>query len=331
MKKAICLVVGAGFVLAGCDGPSPAGANVSSTTEQRTTVGETLDRLKELSLAKQKGNVEQAMLLPLVIRASQEFRTTFNGEKNSYLDQMNCALADDFSPEQKTKAEIVKALTEKDGIDVSAIPEKGHELSRFLHGTRNEHAAGCLAFLWKFTVSPVTGWPRSNSRDPFDMNTDGMRKYATDTYTVAMAAAKSIYPIISQLSEKTGGYTVAELEQATRKMLLENGSDYRAISLQEAARVRELKGQYTLDMTGKNPAPVHYLVPADSADVSIDGGGIYVVRDGVDWYGRGYLQGTRYSVEAINTNTATMTRSAGTAQGTESSNSNSTSAEGRTQ
>ncbi|MGP5895218.1 hypothetical protein ACTXY8_30700 [Pseudomonas aeruginosa] len=328
-KHAMVLMMGAAF-LAGCDGKaSPAGAGVSSGDEERSVVGEHLDRLKELSVARQKGLVQTTPLVGLVITAAQDLRPTYHGEQNDFLDRAACAIGLDG----KEQAEAVRILRESDGIDTDTIPQAGHELSVIVHGTQDENNAACVAYFLAGAVAPATGWPVSGDFLSFDpavqaQNAQGAITYARQRYFMVEAATQILQPVVTELARKTG-YSVQELGAEARRLLVANAKRDRQILVEQQGAMNSM--QIQRDGTGSSAAPVHYWVTNQGADVAIDGSGPTVTKNGAPWFGQGYLAGTSYSVEAITTSGATLTRSARSITSAENALTKSTTAQARTQ
>ena len=80
-----------------------------------------------------------------------------------------------------------------------------------------------------------------------------------------------------------------------------------------------------LDKTGRG-APVHYQVTTEGADVAIDAYGLLLVKNGVEWLGRGYVKGTSYTIETVSQQAVTMAKGTSMGTGQNSLNSQSTDA-----
>lgn len=320
-KHAFALMMGAAL-LAGCDGKaSPAGAGVSSGDEERSVVGEHLDRLKELSIAKSKGLVQTTPLVGLVVAAAQDLRPTYEGALNDFLDRAACAIGQDASQQ----AEAVRVLRESDEIDTNTIPAQGHELSVIVHGSQAENNAACVAYYLAAAVEPSVGWAAGG----FDAAASQQNlKFAQQRYFLAAAATRILQPIVTELSRKTG-YSVQELGEEARRLLVANANQARQIVIEEQQNMGAL--QIQADFTGSSTAPVHYLVLNRQADVAIDAGGPTITQAGATWFGQGYLAGTAYSVEAITTSGATLNRTARSITSVENALTKSTTAQAQTQ
>lgn len=306
-------------MLAGCDGPSPAGAGAGAADEQKSAVTQNLDRLKALSQAREQGLTQQTPLLPLLVRAIEPLVTQADDDQVGLAE---CAQGENPA----VRADHMASLT-ANGIDVASIPVTGNQYSLLVHGTTEQLLASCAGRLVLLSTKPVNGWPNGGFTQEAK---ERMAKYARSLYQMGSFSAALTGPVLNTLSRKMG-YTTAELEELARVEWLENAGKLRAANLAEAARINALPlSAFRLDMTG-SAAPVHAINTIDRVDITADQYGVKLVRDGVEVYGAGYVAGTRYMAETVVSSSATIARSSSTQATTEAANRTTTNAEAKTQ
>lgn len=315
MKYAPLLAAAVAVALTGCDGKSPAGAAVGASDEQKSAITQNLDRLQELSAARQKGATAQTPLLPLLVDAVRPLVTE---PADAATNGAECYVSEDIN--RRTEAlEQLRA----NGIDPASIPADGHLYSKLVHGTAQQLAASCAGRLLLMSAGPYMGWPAKSD--------DRNRAFARNLLVMGTFSESISKPILERLARKAG-YTVDELREQARADFLENAGTLRAAALDEVARLQALPlSGFVLDFTGKHPSPVHATYPGEGVDISASGAGITIVASGIEQYGAGFVSGTRYTVETVNT-TLAATRTTSTASTTtDSSSSTTVSAQGGTQ
>lgn len=300
-----------GFALVGCDAKSSAGAS-----EEQASSSQNLDRLKELSAARQRGLTQSTPLLPFLVRASASLRSS---QDDAAVLGAECVLGLNMAERPTFIAQL-----ESNGQKPQEIPEVGHLYSLVVHGTQDQLNASCLAATLAWSAQPVLGWPGSFSGE---VNA----KFARTQYSMGRASALIARPILETLATKVG-YTEEQLAVIAREELVKNATSLRAVALAEITRTQALPlSGFVLDFAGSSPAPIHFIVPAEAADVSADAFGVKIIRDGVELYGAGFVQGTRYSVETFSSTMATAGTTGATTQSADSKTAQSVNAEVKTQ
>jgi hypothetical protein len=306
-----------GFALVGCDAKSPAGASAGASEEQASSVSQTLDRLKELSTARQRGLTQSTPLLPFLVRTTASLRSSPN---NAALLAAECVLGLNMAERATYIAQI-----ESDGQKPQEVPLAGHEYSLIVHGSQDELNASCLAAILAWSAQPVLGWTSHGFANEANAG------FARTLYTMGRASALIARPVLETLATKVG-YTEEQLAVMARDELVKNATSVRALVVAEMARTQALPlSSFVLDFAGASAAPVHFIIPSEFADVSADGFGVKVIRDGVELYGAGFVQGTRYSVETLSSAVAATRTTSTATQSTDSRTAQSAKAEVTTQ
>lgn len=320
-KTALFAAVCAALTLAGCDGgSSPAGAGAGTSETNTSSVNEAVAREKALTVARQNGTAMELQLAGLIIEAAQELRPRYQGKFNAQLDSMVCALG--LDPKQRGTA--------REGIEqeIGGVIIPGMELGIFATGTQADFNAACLASFWPLSVQPINGWPQTRAR-AFSQEANGeMAHWGANQLVGALATSASLAPIANSLS-KMPGATVEELRAKARELLTENANAYRELSAQVAREYVGRDSEVSLDFTGQSPAPVHLTLAG--FDLQLGPSGALVSQNGTTRFGSGYLEGVRYTVEAVTTRGQTLTRSSSRTTSSESANASAVNAEARTQ
>ncbi len=305
-----------GFALVGCDAKSPAGAGAGASEEQASSISQNLDRLKELSTARQRGLTQSTPLLPFLVRASASLRSQSD---DPALLAAECVLGLNLA-----ERAVYLAQLESNGHKPQEVPETGHEYSLLVHGTQDQLNASCLAATLAWSAAPVVGWQSQGFAD------ESNAKQARTLYTMGRASALIARPVLETLATKVG-YTEEQLAVMAREELVKNASSLRAIAVAEMTRAQALPlSSFVLDFAGSSD-PVHFIVPSEAADVSAGPFGVKVIRDGVELYGAGFVQGTRYSVETVSSALAATRTTSTATQSTDSKTAQSAKAEVKTQ
>lgn len=303
MRKTALAVTLSAAALAGCDGPSPAGAGVDASEVHASRVHEQIDRITELAAARKKGMTEQTPLLPLFFQAVESTVNPIGPEHMGNI-QAECAIADD----EANRAQYLEDFKAA-GIELASVPKQGDIASLIVHGTQNENAASCLGRSLMQASRPVVGWigPLSFSEG---FNYEGMQQQARTIYATTRASEIVASAILPEVRGHAG-YSTDELVRIMRGLFVDNAIALRTSAIPEMQRILSLPGNaFSLDMAGST-APVHFVVPSEGVDIEADAMGSHLTKHGVQQFGRGYLGGTLYAVETVRTNTAeTRTTSA---------------------
>jgi len=319
-NTALLTALAAALILAGCDGTSsPAGAGAGTSESTTGAVSEALAREKALTIARQNGTAMEVQLAGLIVEAVQELRPRWRGQFDEGLDNMACALGLDINRRQ----EAIDALTPDVGV---IIPGMGLDVIN--QGTQAENNAACLAFIWADVVRPMNAWPRPNARAFSQEANQELANWGAQQLAMAVATSQTLAPIANTLS-KMPGASVDQLKAKARELVLARANELRQ-QLMDTAKAEGVRGsEVSLNMTGQGPAPIHFTL-ADM-DYQRGPGGSLVSRHGTTRFGSGYLEGVRYTVEAVTTSGQSVTRSSSTTTTSEASNTATTNAEARTQ
>lgn len=316
--KPMALALACASILVGCDGKSPAGAGVSSSDETKSEISRNLDRLKELSAQRQKGLTEQTPLLPLLFKAVESTVTPLDMSEVGYVGA-ECKIAND----EANRAAVLEELKTAVG-PLETIPPTGTPGSLLVHGTRQQLAASCLGRLVALADNPVVGWYGHFVDERNQKQARTLLASATATEIVASS-------IIPDVANRVG-LTRDELIEAMRTLYLERAIDIRAAAMPELDRVNNLPpGTLSLDFSSSQPAPVHFVVPAEGIDVTADAAGVAMTKHGIPQIGKGYVAGTLYTVETVRSTAATTKTAQKIGSGTSATNNQSTKAEAKTQ
>lgn len=320
-QTALVIAIGSALILAGCDGSSsPAGAGAGTSETNTSSVNEAVSREKALTVARQNGTAMELQLAGLIIEAAQELRPRYQGKFNAQLDSMVCALG--LNPQQREKA--------REGIEqeIGGVIVPGMELGIFATGTQADFNAACLASFWPGSVQPIIGWPKTTAQ-PFSQEAnDELARWGANQLVGALATSASLAPIANSLS-KMPGASVEVLRAKAREMLKENGNAYRELSAQVAREYVGRASEVRLDFSSQSSAPVHLTLAG--FDLQLGPSGALVSQNGTTRFGSGYLEGVRYTVEAVTTSGQTLTRSSSRTTSSESTNASTVNAEARTQ
>lgn len=289
MKKAAIALAGTALILAGCEGgSSPVGAGAGNSESNATSTSESVDREKALKQARERETTQEVQLAALIVGAVQEFRPRWNGKTYDSLDQMSCGLGLDLN----RRGEALEAL--RRDLNVSAVA-LGKELSVIAHGTQAENNAACVAWYWQDAVSSKNGWPRPNAPWHTQAGQDELAKWGAFQLGAARATSISVAQVAQGLA-KMPGATLEQLSEKARQLLLKNASDYRQ-TLEKMTAEQMAAGGVVLDLTGNGPAPIHFT--QGELDYQRGPAGALVSRGGAPLFGGGYLEGIRYTVEAV--------------------------------
>ena len=311
-KTALFAAVCAALTLAGCDGgSSPAGAGAGSSEGSSSTVSEATAREKALTLARQNGMAVELQLPGLIIEAVQELRPRYQKQLNQHLDSIVCGLG--LEPEKKAEA---RQVIEK---EIGEIIIPGMELGIFATGEQADFNAACLASIWAASMLPMNGWPSAD---------EGMAKWGATQLGIAVGTSQGMAPIANSLS-KMPGATVDELKAKARELLTLNANNLRQQLGETVRGIAARDGEVSLDLTGSGPAPIHFTLA--EMDYQRGANGSLVSRHGMSLYGNGYLEGARYTVEAVMSSGATMTRNSTSTASADNTNTTNVKAEARTQ
>lgn len=320
-KTALAFAVGSALILAGCDGTSsPAGAGAGTNESNSSSVSDAMAREKALTVARQQGTAMEVQLTGLIIEAVQELRPRWKGEFDVGLDNTACSVG--MEPARKDEAR--KILEEQTGLPI--IP--GMELDIFLNGTQDDFNAACLAYLWADVVRPMSGWPRTQARAFSEASNRELAEWGAHQVAFTMAASQALAPIANSLS-KLPGATLEQLRQKARELVTQQATAIRQRTKELSLANSQRAAEVSLDFTGSGPAPIHLTL----ADIDYQRGpaGALLTRHGTTVFGSGYLEGVRYTVEAVATSGQSMTKSTTRTTANDSSNTNTVNAEARTQ
>lgn len=292
------------LALVGCDQKSPAGVSVGSKEAFSSTDSAEVTRSKVLEVARTHGMVQRTPVLPLIVRAISSYTI---GEQYKPLEGWACPLANGYKGHYY--AQIVQLRA--DPVGNKALIEAGEALYKD-SGTYN---AICARDRINLIMMPRSGWDSLNHQDMVD--------FAKLVYLFGDGAAETLAPIAAELSVMNGA-TEAEVISLAQKRFISAAPEFNRMFLE---REKSTKLQVNLDKTGRG-APVHYQVTNEGADVAIDAYGLLLVKNGVEWLGRGYIKGTSYSIETVSQQAVTMTKGTSMGAGQNSLNQQSTDASG---
>lgn len=299
-------ILGVGLValvaLAGCDQKSPAGVGAGSVDAVSSTESMEVTRSKVLEIARTHGMVQRTPLLPLVIAAINSYEAP---AKYAPFKTWECPLANGYSAQ--FDAGLIR-LRGEDAVANKGLIEAGEALAK----DPAAYHAICARDRINMVMMPRSGWESTNR--------DDMADFAKLAYLISDSAADMLAPIVAELSTMNGA-TEAEIRALAKERFVSAAPEFNR-AFQE--RERSLKLNVMLDMTGKG-APVHYQVTNEAADVAIDAYGLLLVKNGVEWLGRGYVRGSSYTIETVSQQAVTMAK--GTSIGSEQNSLNRQSAD----
>ncbi|NNA32865.1 hypothetical protein [Pseudomonas lundensis] len=252
---------------------------------------------RELAQTRGRSVTRQIDLAPLVLRAGQELRPTWQGDFDSGLDATVCSLGVD----PMRKQEALTVLEQQTGGPL----DPAGELAIFVNGEQNDFNAACLASLWVHAFEPVSGWGRTNAPAFSKAAQNEMATWANNQLAASIAVSATMAPIAEALAARPGA-TVAELEQGARELLVANGTEYRKLFSDELQKNIGRVSEVVLNLSSNQPAPVNILL----ADMELQMGawGAKVIQGGTTRFGEGYLENVRYTVEAVTGGTASMAK-----------------------
>lgn len=298
MKRTALTVALASLALVGC-GEGGAKPEVSATSESgvSTTGSAEMSQERELSQTRGRSVTQQIDLAPLIVRAAQELRPSWNGNFDPGLDNAVCTLG--VTPERKQEA---REVLEKD-TGGPLVP--GGELDIFISGEQADFNAACLASFWPKVFEPVSGWGRTQAPAFSQAAKNEMANWANNQLAASIATSATMAPIAEVLASMPGA-TVEQLEQRARELLLANATEYRKLFSDELQTYIGRGSEVVLNFAQNQPAPVNVFL----ADLELQMGswGAKVIRGGTTRFGEGYLENVRYTVEAVTGGTASMAK-----------------------
>jgi hypothetical protein len=292
------------LALVGCDQKPPAGVGVGSTEAISSTDSAEVTRSKVLEVARTHGMVQRTPVLPLLVRAISSYKAP---EKYALVEPAACGLANGntgsyYSTLVQLRAEPVANKAVIEGLEA------------FFQDSAEYHAL-CARERINLVMMPRSGWDSTNQQDMVD--------FAKLVYLLGDGAAEMLAPIAAELSVMNGA-TEAEIIALAQQRFVSAAPEFNRVFLE---RDKTAKLHLMLDKTGRG-APVHYQVTTEGADVAIDAYGLLLVKNGVEWLGRGYVKGTSYTIETVSQQAVTMAKGTSMGTGQNSLNSQSTDATG---
>lgn len=292
------------LALVGCDQKSPAGVSVGSKEAFSSTDSAEVTRSKVLEVARTHGMVQRTPLQPLIVRAINSYKTP---EKYALVEAAACGLANGNTGSYYAKLVSLRA----EPVANKALIE---EFQAFFQDSGAYHAI-CARGRLNYIMMPRSGWESTGQQDMVD--------FGKLVYLLGDGAAEMLAPIAAELSVMNGA-TEAEIIALAQQRFVSAAPEFNRVFLE---RDKTAKLHLMLDKTGRG-APVHYQVTNEGADVAIDAYGLLLVKNGVEWLGRGYIKGTSYSIETVSQQAVTMTKGTSMGAGQNSLNQQSTDASG---
>lgn len=296
MKKAL-MAAAVTLALTACDqARSPAGAGVDVGEGTGTARSEALTKTKELSSRQHKAVTTSTPVLPLLTRSVKGL--TPDPANPEQLFPLSCAIGRGSLKAAELEAQLASQGVSRDQLPASAL--------WVLEAPQSEVLTACAAYAAMTVNRSFTGWDVS----PLGGESAALREYMGGELASALAAAE-VFSVIAGELASVPGKTEAEYIELAQTRFKE------LTPLWVEVFDREIEAnqgrQYNRDLTGKHPAPVHF-VTRDGYDVAGTTAGLVVLNQGVNWYGQGFLKGSMYSVDMAYSNTTSLSQSkAGTA------------------
>ncbi|MDZ5121339.1 hypothetical protein OR259_24490 [Vibrio parahaemolyticus] len=315
-KSVLALVVGSVLALSGCDN-SPVGVSGGSETGSSSSSSQGVDTSKELSQTKNVSVMVARSLAPLITETATDLYGTSPGKVLNW-NAIEWVYAMERGSDERR--EQVRKLLEKvtqteEGIkEVKKLPEIHQKWFNNAYLAVNKPSALRGEFLasavFEYAALPVSGWPQGILKD----HEVGYRE-ATVHYYTALAANAGMEAIAKQVSYSSFGNREKAKERIREAM---NSKEVRTAIIEQLDKAYTEEPDIRLDLAGSS-APVHFWVGPDSVEGNTDG--LTIVRNGAQYYGKGYISGESYEVLVSRSKGATMTKSSTSSIGSESTQS----------
>lgn len=298
MNRIVLVVIGA-LSIAGCDN---GGVGVSAGIEQGTgtKTTQTLQQSKELTQSKQDAVYIEKKLFPVIAQAARG------------ITKANVGLG--FSIEVLIELINHQASFHEDYTLSLALPDT-LTLDNAVGFTREEYALieslqglDSLAEIELFTTAlminmattPTGGWMSG-------FNATEANKEMLHYTTVGMISSEVMALVANELSRTP----VSRQDLSGKALELMNKYSY---THADFFRVYFANRGFMRDLTGSNPAPVHFTT-TDGLDVSVGSGGVQIAQYGDDWFGAGKMDGKLYTVRVSVSKGTGMTKGSSTETG----------------
>jgi len=279
MKRTM-LAVAVAVTLAGCDsGQSPAGAGANATDGTGTSRSTTITQTTDMTSGRDRTIRSETPVLPILVESVRELLPDIHNPAGYIL--VSCGLA--------SGQLNVPAIRE-------SFPDRPARLEAMMDGTQEDFEAICAAYGVHQASRPVGGWEFKPGGD--------QGRYMMNTELANALASSEILSVIAEELAAMPGKTKSEYLELSRARFRELAHIWVQTFLEESKKDRS----FSVDYSGKHPAPVHFST-SDGVDYAHDGGGAAITMNGISWYGRGYLKGTMHRVEVVQSNAVTIGRS----------------------
>lgn len=304
-------VFAAFLALNGCDGKSPAGAGASSETTSGVKSGASLSGEKSLERDKRNIATMETPLLPVIFEALGDLQPVIGplpeSDIKAHIVQEICAFAQDHANDNRLDKFIeqtgLEGVTPEERADVLAeiSPKKYDNPMIFaVIATPQEAKRACIAIRAYYIGLPSTGWPAHPK-------SAGAANYMIGTLSGSISLAELFVPIAQKMA-KNPGKTRDEYKHMVLEEIDARAASYFQQHKQRGDSLRNGNTRFTADMSSSQPAPVHYTTN-DGYDVQVGPGGVLLTYQGIEWFGKGYIHGTRYSLTVADATAATLSRS----------------------
>ncbi|PIB14226.1 hypothetical protein [Vibrio rotiferianus] len=311
-KSVLALVMGSVLALSGCDN-SPVGVSGGSETGSSSSSSQGVDTSKELNQSKAVTVMVARSLAPLITETATDLYGRSPGKGLNW--QLIKLL---YEVERGTEEEKQKVIKELDALDLNDALKDAPQIQqdwvrstvnaiRGPSGLRGEIIASAV---FAYAANPIDGWPKEALK-----NKNVGRFDAAVNYYLVLAANAGMEAIAQQVSYASYGDR-QKAKQSIRVAM--NSKEVRAAILDTLARGYTEQPDIRLDFTGSS-APVHFWADSDSVEGNTDG--LSIVRNGAQYYGKGYISGESYEVLVSRSKGATMTKSSTSSIGSESTQS----------
>ena len=171
--------------------------------------------------------------------------------------------------------------------------------SLLYHGTKADMKRVCAAKIIRSTIQPIVGWPSYSGI----RNQEANLPYVRNLLASSITSSELLPPIIAeltsynQLSNKEYG---SKIREGFNNIV----DDVLSLYLSEHHKDR----QFSYNFTGQAPAPVHFST-SDGYDFQGGPHGSFLTHLGIEWFGKGYIQGVIYTIEVSYNNSAEINKS----------------------
>ncbi|MGP9795678.1 hypothetical protein ACT3T8_18035 [Halomonas sp. AOP1-B1-8] len=328
--KGMLVGVTAAFVLAGCgeaSSSSGAGVEVSSGERQSVADSDTLEQTRVLESARRRAATTETLALPFMLDVIRGYAPIPAGSPKrmgwptpGQYGKVMCWIARgvltwDDVPKQDLSNEAMEAASWRPDVP------RENPMGWMAHASQSEAAASCAAYGVIGAIEPVVGWPSEVADEILSRGAGEMAtQWMGNSLASGVASAALLSPISRELAQQP-----AMGEDETRAFVRDRLTEQAGRYLEKYQQVIEEPRHYRADAT--NPQGVHFQT-GDGYDVQMGSHGVVVARNGVDWFGNGYLEGERTTLTLTQANTASMGRSAGSSSTVDSSSEQASSAAG---